>query len=82
MIGTPRVLPHVDTELGQTAVGIAHVGDDRYVVGWIESGFITSTEEARLYAMQVDLAADAMRPAPRIAPIAANTNAARRWRCP
>lgn len=63
LFGSPHVVPAVRGG-APTSVGLVHVGDDRYVLGWIETrGF---GDEERLYATELDLANEALRPAPPI----------------
>lgn len=58
-LGAPRIVPRVDLDAFPDSVGLVHVGSDRYVLGWVEHG-----ERSRLYAIQIDLANEALRPAP------------------
>jgi hypothetical protein len=77
-LSAPRVVPQVNPVASTMSVGLVHVGNDRYVVGWIESG-----EPARLYAMQIDLAKAVLRPAPAFEPaVAAVARQPRNLRCP
>lgn len=64
VVGAPHLLPHV-FDRPATLVGMVHVGDERYVVAWLEGN---TTFGNRLYATQLDLSQDArQRPAPRVA---------------
>jgi hypothetical protein len=79
-LGTPRILATVDTDASAQAAGIVHVGDDRYVVGWIESRFVGLDHPHRLYATELDFGGDAFRSAPPVVPA---TSVRPRWlRCP
>lgn len=60
--GSPHVVTAVNPLFGMTSTGLVHVGADRYVLGWIERR--GASDEARLYATELDLANDALRPAP------------------
>jgi len=57
VVGAPHVLPRVVDEGAPQPVGLVHVGDERYVIAWLEAG--------RLFATQLDLSMDErQRPAP------------------
>jgi hypothetical protein len=79
-LGKPRVIQLVDADAGLFMVDVVHVGDDRFVVAWVESRFVGLDEPHRLFATQLDLADDALRPAP---PVEPNTSVRpRKIRCP
>jgi hypothetical protein len=77
-LGVPRVIPQVDPDANPMAIGLVHVGGDRYVFGWIEHD-----TQARLYATEIDLGNEMMRPAPmfELGPAPA-TGAQRKLPCP
>jgi hypothetical protein len=81
-LGTPRVLPAVHANFQMDAVGLEHVGDDRYVLGWIEARGVSQME--RLYATELDFANEALRVAPPVEtrPRPAASAARRRLPCP
>jgi hypothetical protein len=74
----PRVIPQVDPDANAWPVGLVHMSGDRYVFAWIEHD-----DEARLYAMEIDLGNEMMRPAPAFARNAAPAaRAPRKLPCP
>ncbi len=85
LFGDRTPIPAVSPDASERGVGLVHIGEDRYVVGWIESRFEGPFLEvaSRLYAMQIDLAGVAMRAAPPVLPRPPATDATRRgWWCP
>ena len=81
-VGTPRVIPSVEAEASGFTVGLVHVGDERYVLGWIETRNAGLDQPHRLYATVLDLANQALRPAPPIATTTSPSARPRRLRCP
>jgi hypothetical protein len=78
-VGAPRVFSTVEPETGAYTVGFVHVGDDRYVLAWIETEGVLD-DSSTLYASELDLATEELRPA---APVVPTTSLRpRRWRCP
>ena len=80
LLGTPRTIPLVDADAGVGMLDVVHVGDNRYVVAWIESRFVTLDNPHRLFATQLDLGDEALLPAPAVMPT--TTLSPRRLRCP
>ncbi len=80
LLGTPRTIPLVDADAGLVLTGVVHVGEDRYVIAWIESRFVALDTPHRLYATELDLGNEALRPAPPVVPT--TSVSARRLRCP
>jgi hypothetical protein len=80
LLGTARLVPSVSTDWSPSLVGFAATSADRYVIGWIEYGVDILDDDSRLYATEVDLAGEAMRPAPALEPDL--TVQPRRVRCP
>jgi len=80
--GTPRVMSAVHAGAPMDSVGLEHVGDDRYVLGWIEGRELT--EQERLYATELDFANEALRVAPPVEarPLPAASPTQRRFPCP
>lgn len=79
-LGDPHPIPDIDAGTRGSTVGFVHVGDDRYVVAWVESGSVATNGPNRLFAMQVDLATTTMRPAP---PPSSDTSVRTQWlKCP
>ncbi len=80
LLGAPRLVPTVEDGSSAYAAGLVAVGNDRYVIGWIEDHGTVLDSTTHLYATQIDLAAEAMRPAPPVVPDVSVQP--RRVRCP
>jgi len=78
LLGTPTLQPLVDGEGGATLVGLRHIGGDRYVLAWREPEAI-GAERERLFATELELVTNTMRPAP---PSSAPATRPSRLRCP
>lgn len=82
VLGTPHLVPLVETDKYPWLTGLVPVGNDRYVVAWIEEGAFASNDEAHLYATELDLAGEQMRPAPPAPRDPTVQPRPRRLRCP
>jgi hypothetical protein len=79
LLGAPVHQPLVDGEGAATLVGLEHVAEDRYILAWREPEAI-GAERERLFATELAVFRDTLRPAPPVAPPAAAPPS--RLRCP